>query len=348
MDDGDKSSGEEWDAQEETPAATEKTKLAKKTKRKKKKTKSNENEDYENENEDDHEKMQIEQEEENEPTVKKSKKKKKKQKTENFVDDDTNAHEASNESKVDNVEDSEPTEEKMEEEEGGKEEALKDDEEDDMKTTKKKKKRKKGNKEPASIIQQIKNNAKESSDQVDTTTLTAGIVRNNSKKQSKEKNITAESDGMRFLRTDADAITINAGVKSVDDEVTADLDGDDVGSDDDGDVINTKQRMNIRDAFANDDVIEDFIVEKEAEVEKSKPKEVDAVLPGWGDWGGAGLKVSARKRKRFTFVPPVPQKKRLDAGKPNVIISEVRNKHIAKHQVGLYYLYFCDPFSLNY
>jgi len=128
---------------------------------------------------------------------------------------------------------------------------------------------------------------------------------------------------MRFLRTDTDAITIDTGDKPID------MAAEDSDSEDD--VINT-QRMNIRDAFANDDVIEDFIAEKETDVEKSKPKEVDTVLPGWGDWGGAGLKVSARKRKRFTFVP-VPEKKRLDEGKPNVIINEVRNKNFAKHQV---------------
>ena len=196
------------------------------------------------------------------------------------------------------------------------EEELEEETKSKKKTTKKPKKN--NTKQPANIIAQIKSNVTKDSKDVDSTLTDIKRLRNKQHENSKNK-ATTESDGMRFLRTDTDAITIGGVEPS---------DGD---SDDEEDVINT-QRMNIRDAFANDDVIEDFIQEKESEVEKSKPKAVDSVLPGWGDWGGAGMKVSTRKRKRFTFVP-VPEKKRLDDGKSNVIINEVRNKHLAKHQV---------------
>ena len=60
-----------------------------------------------------------------------------------------------------------------------------------------------------------------------------------------------------------------------------------------------QQRMTIAQAFADDDVIEEFRQEKDDAVEKDKPQEIDLTLPGWGSWGGQGLKVSKRKRKRL-------------------------------------------------
>ena len=51
-------------------------------------------------------------------------------------------------------------------------------------------------------------------------------------------------------------------------------------------------------AFAADDVVADFSSEKDAMKQRDKPKDIDLTLPGWGDWGGGGLKVSKRKRKR--------------------------------------------------
>lgn len=53
----------------------------------------------------------------------------------------------------------------------------------------------------------------------------------------------------------------------------------------------------IKEAFAGDDVIRDFLKEKREAVEASKPKDVDLTLPGWGEWGGVGLKPSAKKRR---------------------------------------------------
>lgn len=59
-----------------------------------------------------------------------------------------------------------------------------------------------------------------------------------------------------------------------------------------------QQRMTIAQAFADDDVIEEFRQEKADVVEKDKPEDIDLTLPGWGSWGGEGIKVSKRKRKR--------------------------------------------------
>uniref|UniRef100_K7C2W5 UTP14, U3 small nucleolar ribonucleoprotein, homolog C n=1 Tax=Pan troglodytes TaxID=9598 RepID=K7C2W5_PANTR len=91
-------------------------------------------------------------------------------------------------------------------------------------------------------------------------------------------------------------------------------------------------RQMIKEAFAGDDVIRDFLKEKREAVEASKPKDVDLTLPGWGEWGGVGLKPSAKKRRQFLIkAPEGPPRK--DKNLPNVIISEKRNIHAAAHQV---------------
>lgn len=58
------------------------------------------------------------------------------------------------------------------------------------------------------------------------------------------------------------------------------------------------QRGVILEAFAGDNVVDDFRREKRKAEEATKPQPVNLVLPGWGEWGGAGLKPSARKVKR--------------------------------------------------
>ncbi|XP_012508918.1 PREDICTED: U3 small nucleolar RNA-associated protein 14 homolog A isoform X2 [Propithecus coquereli] len=92
------------------------------------------------------------------------------------------------------------------------------------------------------------------------------------------------------------------------------------------------QKQMIKEAFAGDDVIRDFLKEKREAVEASKPQDVDLTLPGWGEWGGMGLKPSAKKRRRFLIkAPEGPPRK--DKNLPNVIINEKRNIHAAAHQV---------------
>ncbi|XP_040112573.1 U3 small nucleolar RNA-associated protein 14 homolog A-like [Oryx dammah] len=92
------------------------------------------------------------------------------------------------------------------------------------------------------------------------------------------------------------------------------------------------QRHMIKEAFAGDDVIRDFLKEKREAVEASKPKDLDLTLPGWGEWGGMGLKPSAKKRRRFLIkAPEGPPRK--DKNLPNVVINEKRNIHAAAHQV---------------
>ncbi|NXB55112.1 UT14A protein, partial [Struthidea cinerea] len=93
-----------------------------------------------------------------------------------------------------------------------------------------------------------------------------------------------------------------------------------------------EQRGMITEAFAGDDVVADFRREKRKAEEAAKPQPVNLVLPGWGEWGGTGLKPSARKVKRFLIKPP-PAPPRKDKHLPHVILSEKCNIQAAAHQV---------------
>lgn len=98
------------------------------------------------------------------------------------------------------------------------------------------------------------------------------------------------------------------------------------------DEVETDHKQLIREAFAGDDVIREFLKEKREAIETNKPKDLDLSLPGWGEWVGMGLKPSAKKRRRFLIKAP-ESSPRKDKNLPNVIISEKRNIHAAAHQV---------------
>lgn len=96
--------------------------------------------------------------------------------------------------------------------------------------------------------------------------------------------------------------------------------------------VETAQKMIIQEAFAGDDVIKDFLNEKKKAEQAGKPKDINLVLPGWGEWGGTNLKVSYKKRRRFIIkAPPAPPRK--DQRLPNVILNEKRNIMAAAHQI---------------
>ncbi|XP_070807875.1 U3 small nucleolar RNA-associated protein 14 homolog A [Pituophis catenifer annectens] len=92
------------------------------------------------------------------------------------------------------------------------------------------------------------------------------------------------------------------------------------------------QRQMIREAFASDNVLDDFLKEKRAAEEAGKPKAIDLVLPGWGEWGGVGLHPSKKKKKRF-LIKPAPGPPRKDRHLPHVLLNERRNVLAAAHQV---------------
>lgn len=92
------------------------------------------------------------------------------------------------------------------------------------------------------------------------------------------------------------------------------------------------QKMIIKEAFAGDDVVQDFLTEKRQTEQAGKPKDINLVLPGWGEWGGVNLKPSQKKRKRF-IIKACPAPPRKDQNLPNVIINEKRDAKAAAHQV---------------
>ena len=196
--------------------------------------------------------------------------------------------------------------------------------ENNKKKTKKKSKSKKVKIEKKVIL----DNKNESNDNLGNTTnkKNSSDKNKNSTEISQTKNFAVKTiggklkpqlDPLKFLKSDKDAVDFIA---------------EEEDSSDDDVIYATEQRMNIREAFANDDVIGDFVNDKNKIIEKSKTKPVDLTLPGWGEWAGAGLKVSLKKRKRFQK-DPGPTPKRKDDRIPNVIINEERNTKLAKHQV---------------
>ncbi|XP_065310457.2 U3 small nucleolar RNA-associated protein 14 homolog A-like [Dermacentor albipictus] len=100
---------------------------------------------------------------------------------------------------------------------------------------------------------------------------------------------------------------------------------------DDEDIEN-EQAVTIAEAFADDDVISAFREEKKAQVKQDTPQGVDLFLPGWGSWGGGGIKVDRKKRRKF-FVKPPPAPPRKDQTLGNVIISEAQDEKLEAHQV---------------
>ena len=74
-----------------------------------------------------------------------------------------------------------------------------------------------------------------------------------------------------------------------------------------GFVTEEDQRMTIAQAFASDDVIEEFRQEKKSKEERDKPKDIDLSLPGWGSWAGAGIVPSKRKNKRYAVADVVQE-----------------------------------------
>lgn len=81
----------------------------------------------------------------------------------------------------------------------------------------------------------------------------------------------------------------------ISDIANPDVTGKDAEEESDGEEA---QRSIIAQAFADDDVIDEFVKEKNAIVDRDKPTDIDLFLPGWGAWGGESVKVSKRKRKK--------------------------------------------------
>lgn len=98
-----------------------------------------------------------------------------------------------------------------------------------------------------------------------------------------------------------------------------------------------QQRDLVAEAFAGDDVTADFAAEKAAIIEADAPQSIDTTLPGWGTWGGKGVRVNKKKaeaqKKRFEkMIPGLDPTKRKDASMTNVIINQKRDKKADKYR----------------
>lgn len=92
-----------------------------------------------------------------------------------------------------------------------------------------------------------------------------------------------------------------------------------------------KQRDLVARAFAGDNVVADFEEMKRAEIEADAPHEEDLTLPGWGSWGGKGVRKPKNAKKIVKHVPGVDASKRKDAKLNHVIITEKKDKKAAKY-----------------
>lgn len=125
----------------------------------------------------------------------------------------------------------------------------------------------------------------------------------------------AKFDGNGMNKVEFDAFLNNEAASS----------GEDDDDDDD-------QRKLIAEAFEDDDVVDEFRLRKEEEIDALKPKDVDLCLPGWGEWGGKGIVPNPKKRKRFLIkAAPLPPRK--DAALSHVILNEEVGEKVKEHLV---------------
>ncbi|CAB0035934.1 unnamed protein product [Trichogramma brassicae] len=97
-------------------------------------------------------------------------------------------------------------------------------------------------------------------------------------------------------------------------------------------VSNREDERRFTQAFRDTDLARDFRKDKAAEIKKNQPQDIDLTLPGWGSWGGPGIKVSRRKRRRFIFKAPKVAPRR-DENKGDVVILEENAPKIRRHMV---------------
>lgn len=126
-------------------------------------------------------------------------------------------------------------------------------------------------------------------------------------------------------------------------EDTMDSDDDDEGEGEDGDGLGefdfhgTEMQKYLREAFIDDDVVEDFLKEKRAKQKEEREAQgvtAKLYLPGWGNWAGSGIK-ETRKKKARVVKRVVKAEKRLDQKISNAIILNDADKLGSKFTVSV-------------
>lgn len=109
------------------------------------------------------------------------------------------------------------------------------------------------------------------------------------------------------------------------------------GSTDDDEVSNMPKSFMrnqdlVREAFAGDEVFADFVEEKEGIMREEEEKTIDATLPGWGSWIGAGINRKQKRRNHGKVqikVDGIPKENRQDRKLDRVIINEKRIRKVS-------------------
>ncbi|KAF8817622.1 small-subunit processome [Phlegmacium glaucopus] len=86
-------------------------------------------------------------------------------------------------------------------------------------------------------------------------------------------------------------------------------------------------------AFAGDNIVQSFEEAKSREIASDAPREVDTTIPGWGSWGGSGMRNRPPKPQRIKKIAGIDPTTRADFNKKHIIISEKRDKKAAKYLV---------------
>ena len=101
--------------------------------------------------------------------------------------------------------------------------------------------------------------------------------------------------------------------------------------------VSEQQRELISQAFADDDVADEFAQQKEQVLYGELPsEEAEEALPGWGEWASkqrGAPKFIQKQREADRKKREEALKKRRDARKPNVILSERYDRLAAQHSV---------------
>lgn len=97
---------------------------------------------------------------------------------------------------------------------------------------------------------------------------------------------------------------------------------DDIDDEDEVEKISKANKMSLAEAFENDDIVNDF--ENELDENKSNKMEISSKLPGWGSWGGFGVKPKKEK--------PI-NKQQIKRNKSRVIVSKAVNEKLQKHLI---------------
>ena len=98
-------------------------------------------------------------------------------------------------------------------------------------------------------------------------------------------------------------------------------------------TLPSMQRDLVSEAFAGDDVAVDFVKEKQAVVGAEAPREEDTTLPGWGSWGGKGVRRKSQKNPHLIKkVAGIDPRNRKDYGMDHVIVNEKLDKKASKYK----------------